>query len=136
MDTFYGGEVAGDVLQAVEDDSGSFGVHLVGGDADEDVGESELEAVAVVDVFDGEGVVGEDGDALDAVMEAGELVAQGVGAALDAFGVGVNALVGLGRVLLEFGIEGHGVPPPGGYLRVSVFIFNTLKRLLSAKSSI
>jgi hypothetical protein len=110
-----GAEVGGGDLEAVEEDAGAFEVHLIGGDAGEDVGDGFLDGVAVLSVLKQEGVVREDLDALDAVMKTGELVAHGVGAATDSFVVRVNALVRLGRILLELWIEGH-MYPPGGYI--------------------
>ncbi|HEX3569922.1 MAG TPA: hypothetical protein VHU44_03785 [Acidobacteriaceae bacterium] len=43
------GEVGAGDLEAVEEDGGSFGVDVSGGDAAEDVVESDLDGVAVVD---------------------------------------------------------------------------------------
>ncbi len=112
-------EVGGGYLQAVEEDAGSFGVHLVGGEALDDVGDGLLDGGAVLGAGDGEGVVGDDvGHVFGDVVVAGVLVAHGVGAAADAFGVDPDALVRDGWVLLEFGIEQHGVPPPGVYIQV------------------
>ena len=108
-----GCEVGGGDLEAVEEDAGALEVHLIGSDADEDVGDGFLDPRAVLSVFEREGVVGEDGDALDAVVKAGELVAHGVGAAADAFAVQMNALVRFGRILLKLWMKCHMYPPGG-----------------------
>ena len=105
-------EVGGGDLKSVEENAGAFEIHLVGGDADQDFGDGGLEGVAVDGALDGKGVVGEDLDAVDAVVEAGVLVAQGVGAAADAGGVQPDALVRFGRLVLELWMEvWHGYPP-------------------------
>jgi hypothetical protein len=100
-----GREVEGGDLQAVEEDAGSFEVHLVGCDADQDIGHGSLDGGAI----DGwrserEAVVGEDvGHVVDDVVEAGVFVVAGVGAAADAVVVDPDALVWLGRLLLDSG---------------------------------
>jgi hypothetical protein len=110
-----GTEVGGGDLKAVEEDAGALEIHLVGGDADQDLGDRGLEGVAVDRALDGESVIGEDLDAVHAVVEAGVLVAQGVRPAADAGGVQPDALVRFGRLVLELWMEvWHGYPP--GYI--------------------
>jgi hypothetical protein len=117
LDFFLGGEVGGGDLEAVEEAAGSLEVHLVGGDADEDVGDGALDGVAGFGAVEGEGVVGEDvGHVGDDVVETGVLVVHGVGAAADAVGVGPDALVRLGWLVLELWEDGKGHrAPPGVY---------------------
>jgi hypothetical protein len=96
-------------LEAVEEGAGAFGVHGVGGEAGEDVSDGKLDGGAVLHALEREGLVGEDGGhVFGLVVVAGVLIAHGVGAAAVAVGVDVDALVGLGWALAEFGIEGHG----------------------------
>ena len=105
-----GREVGRGELEAVEEGAGAFGVHGVGGEAGENVADGDLDGGAVLNAVEGEGLVGEDGGhVFGPVVVAGVLVAHGVGAAAVAVGVDVDALVGLGWVLTEFGIEGHGL---------------------------
>jgi hypothetical protein len=99
-------EVGGGYLEAVEQDAGALEIHLVGGDALEHVGDGVLDPGAGFGVLEGEGVVREDVvDVGRLVVEAGVLVAHGVGAAADAFGVDVDALVRSGWLVGELWIE-------------------------------
>ena len=103
------GQVGAGDLQAVEENAGSFGVDVSGGDAAEDVVEGDLDGVAVVDGLHfehaeaaGERGVGQAG----AVVVVAEVVAaEGGRAAAVAVGVDVAAEVAAGWVM--GGLVGH-----------------------------
>jgi hypothetical protein len=115
------GEVGGGELEGLDEERGSFEVDVVAGEAGGEFGEGVLDAVAVGEGFDEEGVVLDDGgDVVAAVVEAHVLVVHGGGSAAAAVGLAlVHALVGLGGFAGEIGVGGwHGrapVPPPVGY---------------------
>jgi len=107
-----GVEVGGGDLEVVEQEAGSFKVHAVGGEAGGDLGEGFLEIGAVLEAFDEEGFVGEDGgNVFAAVLIADVFVVHGELAALDSIVVVVLALVRFGRLSAE--VAEARVPPPG-----------------------
>jgi hypothetical protein len=99
------GEVEGGDLEAVEQEAGTAGIEVVGGDAFEDLGEGELDAGAVRELGDaGEGEGAEaglagrsvfDGAARGVVEVAEGLVAEAGAAAAATVGVDVAALIGV-----------------------------------------
>jgi hypothetical protein len=94
-------------------------VHLVGGEADQDIGDGGLDGLAGFGALDGELVVGEDGRHVgDDVVMAGVGVVRGVGPAADSgFFVDPDALVRFAGFLVELWQERHETPPPGIYGR-------------------
>lgn len=108
-------EIGGGDLKSVEQDAGAFEVHLVGGNADENIRDSALQGGVIDRTLEREGVVREDLNPVDAMVIAGVLVLHGVGAAADAGGVEPDALMRFRRLLLELWMEAwHGTPP--GYI--------------------
>ena len=115
--------MAGGDLDGVEEEAGATVVDTHSGEARRDRIEGLQDGFAGVERGKGEGIVGDDGDGgfvRDAVVVTGELVAAGVGAATDAVGVPMHALMRL--VGIEFGFSEfvHGLSgPPGGYIKLS-----------------
>jgi hypothetical protein len=115
------GEVGGGDLEDVGEESCTFEVHAVGGEACGEVSEGLLDGVAGEGGGDLEGLVLVDGrDDFVSVGKAHVVVVHGDGAAAAAVaGVGVHALVGDGGLALEVVVgRWHGLAPPGVCLPV------------------
>ena len=106
-----GVEVFEGVVDGFEDELGSLVVEEAGGEAGGDQGEGLLDAGAVVERGQVEGVVEDDfevGVDLVGVLAAEVAVVLGEGAAAAAVGVAEEALVGGGGGVEEFVVLGHG----------------------------
>ena len=118
-----GWQVGGGDLEGLEEQAGALEIDVVAGQAGGDVGEGFLDGGAVVEAFDEEGVVLDDGGyVVGAVVVAHVLVVHGGGAAAGAVLVGfVHALVRLGWFAIEVCVGcWHVVPLPGVYVMLLI----------------